>query len=311
MDERQSERLLVIRKRIQVAGILVMVTLVSLFGQEDPYAEGRAKYADKKWNEAIDLFSRVAKENNRNGQAWLWLGLSYYQTGKYEVAMANLLKAEKLKTFPAFTKFSLARCFARMNEVQESFFWLEQAAKEGFGNLAQLENDEAFVKMRPMLQMDEIRRHVQRNKTPAEFDRRFRQMDFWIGEWDVYDQAGVKVGTNTISKQLGGASLVEHWTNANGIEGASINYYDPGSGKFKQQWVSQSGYNTSYEGEMINGSMVMIGINADINGIVTKNRMTFTPNADGTVTQFIETFNDSTDVWAQSFLGTYKRKKMD
>ena len=117
---------------------------------------------------------------------------------------------------------------------------------------------------------------------------------------------GTKVGTNTITKELGGAMLLERWTNAFGNQGASINFFDPGTGKFKQQWIAQSGYNTAYEGELVNGSMVMVGVNVLRDGTKNTNRMTFTPNPDGSVTQFIETYDDSTGTWKASFRGTYE-----
>ena len=38
-----------------------------------------------------------------------------------------------------------------------------------------------------------------------------KQFDFWIGEWNVYDTTGHKVGENSIVKLEKGCIINEHW----------------------------------------------------------------------------------------------------
>src|ERR1051325_1609374 len=35
----------------------------------------------------------------------------------------------------------------------------------------------------------------------------YRQLDFWVGDWDVYDDKGVLQGHNLVQKILGGCAL--------------------------------------------------------------------------------------------------------
>ncbi len=289
--------------------ILIFMLTSALAGQDNPIVQGRKLFGEQKWAEAAQVFQDAVTRDSSNGQAWFWLGLSRYQAADHEGALSALQKADELVVFPGFTRFAIARTHAKAGDGEQAFHWLGRAAASRFTNLSQLDGDEAFAPLRSDPRMKAIRDSIQRNITPADFDERYRQMDFWIGEWEVLDRNGTLQGTNSITKDLGGAVLVERWTNAFGISGMSINFYDPGTGKFKQQWVSQSGYNTAYVGEIVDGSMVMIGKNATIDGTLSTNRMTFTPNPDGTVTQFIETFNDSAQTWTPGFWGTYRRKK--
>ena len=60
----------------------------------------------------------------------------------------------------------------------------------------------------------------------------YSQFDFWIGEWEVFDPKGKKVGENTIEKILGGCSLQESWRGASGNVGHSYNIYD----RSQKQW---------------------------------------------------------------------------
>jgi hypothetical protein len=52
----------------------------------------------------------------------------------------------------------------------------------------------------------------------------YRQFDFWIGTWDVYNPQDVKVGENVIRKLDNGALLLENWTSTQGTTGHSMNF---------------------------------------------------------------------------------------
>src|SRR5215467_6478116 len=40
---------------------------------------------------------------------------------------------------------------------------------------------------------------------------RFRQFDFWLGDWSVSNAANPFVGINPVTSELGGCVLEEHW----------------------------------------------------------------------------------------------------
>ena len=139
----------------------------------------------------------------------------------------------------------------------------------------------------------------------------FQQFDFWLGDWDVYGPKGQLAGTNTIRKEEYGCLLVERWTNAQGQTGQSYNFVDLNTGEWRQVWVS-AGATIDYAGGLdAKGAMVLegnIGYGAGQPGNGAKFRGTWTPNADGTVTQRFEQFDDAQQKWTDWFVGTYKRK---
>jgi hypothetical protein len=139
----------------------------------------------------------------------------------------------------------------------------------------------------------------------------FRQFDFWLGEWDVYGPDGKLVGTNSIRREEYGCLLVERWTNAQGITGQSYNFVDLVSGKWRQVWVS-AGATIDYSGGLDgDGRMVLegvIGYPKGQPGDGARFRGTWTPNADGTVTQHFEQFDAATNAWTDWFVGTYRRR---
>jgi hypothetical protein len=139
----------------------------------------------------------------------------------------------------------------------------------------------------------------------------FRQFDFWLGEWEVFNQKGVKAGENRITREEYGCLLLEKWTAANGVTGQSYNFVDLNDGRWRQVWVS-AGATIDYKGGLdAQGRMVLegtIGYGAGVPGNGDKFRGSWTPNADGTVTQHFEQFDPVKNEWSDWFVGTYRRK---
>jgi hypothetical protein len=133
-----------------------------------------------------------------------------------------------------------------------------------------------------------------------------RQFDFWIGEWEVRGPAGRLAGTNRISRAYGGCVLIEQYDTARGYSGSSFNIYDAGRRKWHQTWVDTSGMLLKLDGSLIDGRMVLEGETTGINGALTKHRITWTPNPDGSVRQFWESTNASGD-WTVTFDGRYTK----
>jgi hypothetical protein len=139
-------------------------------------------------------------------------------------------------------------------------------------------------------------------------DAVYRQFDFWVGEWDVLTPEGQRAGGNRIEKLLNGCLLMEHWTSARGGQGKSINYYDPAGEKWIQTWVDGQGGIIRVEGAFEAGSMRFEGEHLYPDGRREHFRMTFTPQPDGSVHQFIEQSKDGGESWYVWFDGKYVRR---
>ena len=90
----------------------------------------------------------------------------------------------------------------------------------------------------------------------------YRQFDFWVGKWDVFNPANALVGTNVVESELGGCAVEENWTSAFNGRGRSLNAFDASTGTWSQFWVSTGGcpFGTILiEGGLENGSMTMSG----------------------------------------------------
>jgi hypothetical protein len=135
-----------------------------------------------------------------------------------------------------------------------------------------------------------------------------KHFDFWIGEWEVTTADGKVAGTNKIEPISGGRGLLENWTSARGGQGKSLNAYNPTRKQWQQFWVGGDGMVLELSGGLdVQGAMVMTGPSSAPNAAAL-NRVTWTPNADGTVRQFWEVSKDEGKTWSVVFDGRYRRK---
>ncbi len=136
-----------------------------------------------------------------------------------------------------------------------------------------------------------------------------RQFDFWVGRWDVYGPKGRKAGENRIEAIADGCALLEQWTGSGGFTGKSLNIYDAGDRRWHQTWVDSSGTLLVLTGGLVERSMVMSGVTpspSDPSKSVQQ-RITWTPDADGSVRQLWETSADDGRSWTVVFDGRYVR----
>src|ERR1700679_3495178 len=67
----------------------------------------------------------------------------------------------------------------------------------------------------------------------------YRQFDFWLGEWDVFEEGGSKAEARaTITSIQSGCGLREQYEGANGSSGESLSMYDPSPAEWQQTWLS-------------------------------------------------------------------------
>jgi hypothetical protein len=142
---------------------------------------------------------------------------------------------------------------------------------------------------------------------PARCDQpEHRQFDFWIGEWEVTAPNGRVAGRNSITREMDGCVIHEHWTGSAGMRGESFNMWDRDRKRWHQTWVNTQGNLLVLEGTFQDGSMRLSGESGPADGRVM-NRVTWTPAADGSVRQFWEISPDNGKTWKTAFDGAYRK----
>lgn len=138
-----------------------------------------------------------------------------------------------------------------------------------------------------------------------------RQFDFWLGSWDVTGgpKLDTLVGRNTITKVSSGCALAEHWVNGSGQDGHSLNAFDAAAGQWTQFWIGSDGVVLRLAGGLQGKAMVMAGRLplASAAGGEQWQKISWTPQDDGSVHQHWQTSDDAGATWQTSFLGIYRR----
>jgi hypothetical protein len=135
----------------------------------------------------------------------------------------------------------------------------------------------------------------------------YRQFDFWLGEWDVFETSGgPKEATASITAILKGCGVHEAYRNTDGSGGDSLNTFDPHTGTWRQSWLSDKGQIAVMEGRKAGNTITIVGPETgDAVGRIIRGH--WTPNKDGSVHETAERSDDGGKSWKPWYDLTLKR----
>jgi hypothetical protein len=129
----------------------------------------------------------------------------------------------------------------------------------------------------------------------------YRQLDFWIGDWDVSDADGTpNVARVRVERVLDGCALKEDYEDPTGLRGQSLSTYDASRGVWHQTWVTNRGQLLMIEGKMRDGALVLSGSYRAATGEETNVRGTWTA-VNGGVREAAVTSTDGGKTWKPWF----------
>ena len=142
-------------------------------------------------------------------------------------------------------------------------------------------------------------------KKPCETEPH-HQLDFWVGVWDVYNADGKHVGENTITAHQ--CMLYENWKGDTGSRGMSLNFIDPATGLWTQEWADNSGGRITLRGRFQDGAMRMTGVHVMPYGGKRPFKGTWMLLEDGRVHQTFEEVAKKGEPYTIWFDGYYKKR---
>lgn len=148
-------------------------------------------------------------------------------------------------------------------------------------------------------------------------DTVYRQFDFWIGDWEAFNNAnGKKAGDSKISMILDSCIILEEWSSASVVKGIryagkSYNTYNAAKKRWQQYWVDNAGGVTEYfNGHYADKKMVLETDNEkQPDGTYKTQKMTFHNLGPDKVRQHGESSTDNGKTWKTDFDLEYRRKK--
>jgi hypothetical protein len=147
-------------------------------------------------------------------------------------------------------------------------------------------------------------------------DPKYREFDFWIGDWDVYGLKGNKAGESKISLILDSCIILEEWTSSSkpgtfAYKGKSFNTYNAQSKQWQQTWVDNSGSTTHYiYGKLAANKMEFLTAPFSISkDTISVLRLTFFKMDSDKVRQLGEQTKNNGLTWVTQYDLEYHRRK--
>ncbi len=134
----------------------------------------------------------------------------------------------------------------------------------------------------------------------------YRQFDFWLGAWDVRSD-GVSIAQSRIEHGRDGCTIDEHYAQADGYRGGSVNFYDAVLRKWRQTWVDAAGSVGEFAGTFAEGAMRFEGETHTREGRRVLRRMTLAPESADRVRQHSEASTDGGRTWRPHYDFLYIR----
>lgn len=260
---------------------------------------------NENWSEAVDAFRKLTVRNDSDVRARFMLGYCLHVSGKIDEAIVAHKRAATFDQSRAIALYNLACAHALKKDYEAAIKTLEQSINAGFSSYS-IEEDPDFREIKDDLRFKDLVEAAKPNP-----DRKvYREFDFWIGNWDVFDQDGEKVGENCVTKDQQGFLLTEKWSNVDGESGTGINYFDPSEHKWKQTWVDTGGNIIRASGGADEGKMSFEGYLTRPSGVIISAKVTYAQNEDGSVRRLIEHSGNQGVTWSIHCDRQYVRKQV-
>jgi len=284
--------------------LLISVFALSAVAQSPNMAAATQLVQEQKWEEAAAAFETIVRAEPKNAVAWMQLGGVYDRLGKYEKELDAAQKAiDAGFQAPRVAMVSMVRARLGLGDTEAAMKKVEEIAAGGpnRGLVQRLES----LGGTESLKKDPRWKEAMNKLTPCT-SAEYRQFDFWLGDFKVEDPNGNYVGDNEITLHLDGCMLMESWKGASGMNGMSMNFYDPSDQTWNQIFVDNNGAPANWpplKGKFENGSMVLWSPEGE-----NRSRWTWTKISNDKVRQMAESTSDGGKTWTVVWDSYYIRK---
>jgi tetratricopeptide (TPR) repeat protein len=140
--------------------VLVLCTVARAQGESRAMQDAAALFRSGRYAEAAKAYEQITKTDPGNGTAWHQWGNSLWEIGETRRAIEIFQTADGLlsgaSTRQAGVRFRLGQAWARLDERERAFEWLDRAMQSGFlsfelfsadRDLSKLANDPRYWKI--------------------------------------------------------------------------------------------------------------------------------------------------------------------
>lgn len=140
-----------------------------------------------------------------------------------------------------------------------------------------------------------------------------RQLDFWLGTWELSYVEDGKRGTsrNQVTRILDGCAVLEEFLGGSGtqLEGKSFSTFDRATRTWKQTWVDNTASYLDFTGGMVDGKMILTREAVQKDGRKFHQRMVFQDIKTNSLKWLWQKSEDGGKTWKTQWDIDYKRVK--
>jgi len=293
---------------------LVTVALVIQAAAASPELQkANDLYQAGDWAAAERAYAAIVQASPDSAQARFRLAVALANLNRHAESIPHLAAAEKLGIPVMQVALRLAVAYAHTGDRDAVFRELARGTALGLTALPPpLDTDTAIAALRTDPRFKDVDAGLDRNARPCEHDPRYRELDFWLGEWEARNVNAPRTSppaSSVITKIHNGCVILETWRSP-GYSGQSFNIYDRSRGQWHQTWVDSTGGLHAYWGSLKDGNMVYEGMIPPTPGQKgpQQTRMTFFNLGAGKVRQFVERSTDGGKTWQVGYDFIYTKK---
>lgn len=271
-------------------------------------------FTGAQWKSAAAAYEAITKGSPANTRAWFLMGASLHEAGEYVRAAAAHQEASRLGMTPPFLPLiRVVRAYVRAGNNDKAFETLTSMLANGFANAPVVENHPDLAALRADARYAAALTRLRANADPCNASANYRQLDFWVGHWEV-QLTGTAKGTpgfavNVIEKVLNGCALWENWQPSFPAgHGKGLHLFNAATGKWEQHWVTATGAVVNFGGEFKDGKMHYVIEAMQPSGARATRVTKIYPLDKDTVRQHGESSTDGGKTWTPTFDLTYYRK---
>ncbi|MBI3790383.1 MAG: tetratricopeptide repeat protein [Gemmatimonadetes bacterium] len=267
------------------------------------------------WQAAHEAYAALVKRFPAHAISTFRLGVTWTELGHPADGERLLREGEKLGIPAGNAAYRLAENLAEQHKVDAAIAELRRALAAGFLITATaLQGNAHLAALRSHPQWPALVDAFDAIIQPCRHDPRFRQFDFWVGDWDVRPTgapASTPPSRNRITLEENSCVVQEHWVGQGGSTGQSFNLFDRSIGKWRQTWVDNLAGQHDYVGELKDGNMVFEGTTPAANGGLGRvpTRLTLFHIDANTVRQLSQVSADGGKTWTVAYDFTYVRRR--
>jgi hypothetical protein len=301
----------------RIAVVLALCAASTMSAQAPTAARGAdSAFARGDWAAALAGYRDLVRRDSTTPAAWFRMGIAQHRLAAYKDALVSLMRARQLGASPGGIELQLARTNAQLGNSAQAFVHIDSLiSATGRGMHPRVVRDEPeFASLKSLPRFAQLVARSDSMRYPCKSMPEARQLDFWIGTWDVAPwnappgtPRGV-AGFNDIQPILEQCVVHENWTGGGGGEGKSYNFFDVNRRKWRQVWIADGGGSLDYTGEFRDGAMRFEGWTVNPQGGRMLQKLTLTPFGRDTVRQTFEVSADSGKTWTATFDARYVRR---